>query len=514
MNNKVQIKSDGWPDCCSPETIKNRCQEILEFEKERHKLLSQCGKCSDVLYADFRYDEICAALDKFKAKGLNLETLFKFQEIVNGVVYPWNLEYNTLRQDVNRRFNVFPLVIVMTKTEEDVIRAYKFARKFNIDISLRGGAHSFEAFSLINDGMVIDQSKRKDVEICQESNTITIQPGVLIGPLMDQLSEYGLTFPIGSCVNNAICQYSTGGGIGDLIRSFGTGSDNILEAKIMLASGEIVIPNEKQYSDLFWALRGAGIGNYGIVLSLKLRVFPLSHVYIFDLTYEFKDIKKVLSTWFHYIKTAPIELTANFKAFNNKTLVSISGMYLKNNEEKLRKLLKPLFMNKVEVDIKKVPFIEAVKINAGRGRWQPFFKFKNSFVECSFPEKALDIVEYFMSIGNGSDYLFIDSMGGVNDDISPTETAFVHRGVIAWLHMNAQWSDQKMAGAKMWWANELYKKLQPYLSFQVYQNTSDLQITDHLERYYGQNLPRLVKIKKKYDPENIFHYAQSIPTNI
>lgn len=493
--------------------FKNRCNELIEFERERHNLLSQCGKCANVLYADFRYDEICFALERFKAHGLNIEILFAFQETTHTVIYPWNAEYNTLRQDVNRRFNVFPLIIVMAKTEKDVINAYNFARKYNIDISLRGGAHSFEAFSL-SQGMIIDQSKRKKVNICRKKNVIQVEPGVLIGPLVDQLSKYGLAFPIGSCPNNAITQYALGSGLGDLLRDFGTGSDNILEARIMLADGKIVTANEDQYSDLFWALKGAGIGNFGIVLSLTLRVFPLSHVYIFDLIYEFKDIKEALYKWFHWIETIPTELTANFQAFNGKTLVSISGIYLKNDPEKLDRLLNPMKIGNVKVTSKRVPYVEAVKINAGKGRWQPFFKFKNAFISKPFPQKALEIVEHFMSIGDGRDYLFIDSMGGVNNCISPTATAFVHRGFLAWLHMNAQWDNEEMGKVKLWWVTTFYKELLPYMSFQVYQNTPDLAITDYLERYYGENLPRLVEIKKKYDPENIFHYPQSIPVEL
>lgn len=493
--------------------FRQRCQNLIEYESEIYKILTQCGKCANPLYANFRYDEICFAFNKFKDKGITLDILFEFQEKVHDVVFPWNIEYNTLRQDVNRRFNVFPLIIVMAKTKHDIINAYKFARKYDIKISLRGGAHSFEAFSLTT-GMIIDQSKRKKVEICRRKNIIKIEPGVLIGPLVDQLSKYGLAFPIGSCPNNALTGYSLGGGIGDLLRDYGTGSDNILEAEIMLADGKIVTANKDHYSDLFWAIKGAGIGNFGIVLSLTLRVFPLSHVYIFDLVYEFKDIKEVLYKWFHWIQTNPTELTGNFQAFNGRTSLSVTGLYLKNDPEELERLLRPMKIGNVKLTLKRVPYVEAVKINAGKGRWQPFFKFKNAFIERPFPDEALKIVEHFMSIGDGHDYLFIDSMGGINNRIAPSASAFVHRGFLAWLHMNAQWHDQKMGPAKLWWATEFYTQLLPYMSFQVYQNTPDLDITNYLERYYGENLPRLVEIKRKYDPENIFHYPQSIPTHL
>jgi FAD/FMN-containing dehydrogenase len=493
--------------------FKQRCNELNEYERERHEILSQCGKCANPLYADFRYDEICFALEKLKAKGIKLAALFNFQENVHNVIYPWNTEYNTLRQDVNRRFNVFPLIIVMAKTEQDVIDAYHFANTYNIEISLRSGAHSFEGFSL-GEGMIIDQSNRKNVEICLKRRIIKIQPGALIGPLVDQLSKYGLTFPIGSCPNNGIAGYCLGSGIGSLIRMYGTGSDNILEAKILLANGKIVIVNKDHYSDLFWAIRGAGIGNFGIVLSLTLKVYPLKDVYIFSLSYEFKNIREVITTWFRWIQSNPIELTADFHAFNNRKSVSISGLYLKDDEEELKRLLKPLHIGKTTIKINKVPYVEAVKINSGKGRWQPFFKFKNAFVEKTFPSKALDIIEDFLSIGDGSDYLIVDNLGGLNDCISPNDSAFVHRNLLGWLHINAQWDNEKDMSEKIKWATDFYEQLSPYLSFEVYQNTPDLNITNYLQRYYGENLPRLVEIKKKYDPENVFHYPQSIPVEL
>lgn len=513
MTEKAQFKIGKWPDHCSSQLIQKRCQEILEHERERHVLLSQCGKCANVLYADFRFDEICLALDKFKSLGLDLDKLFEFQENVNGVVYPWNIEYNTLRQDVNRRFNVFPLVIVMCKTEKDVISAFRFARQYNIEISLRGGAHSVEGFSLINTGMVIDQSRRKEVKIYEE-DIIKIEPGVLIGPLMDKISEFELAFPVGSCPNNGQSGFVLGGGLGRLDRQFGAGSDNILEAKILLANGKIIKANKEKHSDLFWALRGAGIGNFGIVLWLKLRVFNLSHVIRFEIEYDFKHIKEVIRRWFEWIKNVSLKITADCMAFNGKGRVLISGYYLKNDEEKLRRILKPIIIGNPKIDIERIPFIEAVKLDAGRGRYLPFFKFKNAFVECSFDEQALNIIEYFMSFGDGNDYFILDDLGGAVNRTPPEATAFVHRGFLAWYHTNTQWADQRMGPIKLSWSNAFYEALQPHLAFQVYQNIPDLEIDEPLERYYGENLPRLIKIKRKYDPENVFHYAQSIPPEL
>jgi hypothetical protein len=148
---------------------------ILEEEKRLHNIVMQCGPEADSLFASFRFDEICRALTQFHLRGLSLKTLFSLQRCLP-VVYPWNLEYDTLRQDANRRLNVFPLMIVMTKTKQDVVRSFKFSRKYNIEVVPRSGAHSAEGWSL-NEGIVIDQSRRTKMDLDTQTGVCKFEAG-------------------------------------------------------------------------------------------------------------------------------------------------------------------------------------------------------------------------------------------------------------------------------------------------------------------------------------------------
>lgn len=490
-----------------------RNSRILLFEEEAHKILQQCSTqsvCYDNLQADFRYDIICQAYHRFEALGLNLKKLFKFQTKVPAV-YPWNIEYCALRFNVNRRFNIFPLVIVMAETECDVIRAYRFARKYKIPLSLRGGSHCFEDFSLTQ-GMIIDQSRRKKIQI--KENSVKCEAGVLLGPLVEELFKYRKTLPIGSCPNNNLVGYSLGGGIGSLTRVFGVGSDNILKLKILLADGNIVYVDQTHYPDLFFALRGAGNGQFGIVLSATYRIHDINKVWDFSLSYPVSKIQPVLNTWIAWIQTNPVRLTSDI-IFTNRG-VTIAGFFIDKSKQELEHYLRPLVaLQPTDSKMQYVPYLTVVKQSAGNGRWEPFFKFKNAFINPNFhgPQVA-NIITKYISLAKDDDYMVVDNLGGVNNTISPTATAFVHRNLLGWLHINAQWSNETEQPEKLAWITAFYDELQPYMTPQVYQNAPDIDLVDYLQRYYGENLPRLVEIKHTYDPENIFSYAQSIPPEL
>lgn len=516
------------------EHLESRFKCLIAHETKVHEILEQCGSPkhpADPLYANFRYDEICLALSQFRAIGLTLPVLLKFQLKVCGTVYPWNLEYNTLRQDVNRRFNVFPLIIVMASSECDVVTAYRFARKYNIPLALRSGSHCFEGFSL-GPGMIIDQSRRCHVGINLKNRTYRVEPGVLIGPLVDILTKYQLGIPIGSCPNNGFTGFCLGGGISLVTKKYGTGSDNILEARILLANGTIVTANRKHHKSLYWALRGAGIGNYGIVLSMKCQAYPLKKVLIYTLSYRFDQLEDILPLWTQEVQRirSNHDITSDIKIIGGRGPIQISGYVFNSNKKELEDFLKPFIALAQDYNIERVTYADGVRAFAGKGRWFPFFKFKNAFLKRAFSPEELSTIKEFMSQGDNRDYMVIDALGGVNDEIGVRETAYSHRNYLGWFHVNAQWQEQEEALKKLAWITKFYKSLAPEaslefsygvtgtlessLSFAVYQNAPDLMLTQSLVRYYAPNLSRLVRIKNRYDPANIFQYEQSIPPSL
>lgn len=498
---------------------------LIDTEERLHNIVLQCDpRIADPLFANFRYDEICRALTQFKARGLTLIELFAFQRCVP-VVYPWNVEYDNLRQDANRRFNVFPLLIVMAKTVQDVVRAFKFSRKYNIAVVARSGAHSAEGWSL-NEGMVLDQSRRTEIVLDPETGVCTFEAGCLLGPIAAFISPYHLCLSSGSCPNNCIAGFTLGGGIGLYSRQLGINSDKLLEVETLLADGYLVKANQSENQNLYWASRGGGGGNYGIVTSLTIQLSPYSTMFTVLLQYpfpQFKDVFRVWQSWAPYTDPA---LTTEFRSSDGQrsdgsTFFTITGVFFASpgkDEAYLRNLLTPvLSVGTPEVSIKETDFAGSLREFAGNGRTSLFVKVKNSFITQQFPDDGIDIMIRHLMQGDGQSFFDFDAMGGAINNLSSTDTAFPYRqGTILWMLMTWRWNVQSEAPGKIAAVTSFYDDLSPYFPVpgQVYVNQPDITLTDYLQKYYDGNLPRLVQTKQQYDPTNVFSYPQSIPTSL
>lgn len=467
--------------------------------------LKQCRVDADVLLDNFRNDVSCDVLKQFKAKGVSLENLLDLQMVVP-ILYPWDEEYNNLKYNVNRKFVMFPLAIVMAETTKHIEITVEWAYKRNIQIAIRSGGHCFENFSLTNNGIIVDQSQRTNIEV--HDNIAIVESGVLQGPLQLELSKKNLAFVGGTCNTVAVSGLSLGGGIGFLARKYGLASDNLLEAEIVLYNGDVIRTNSKENNDLFWALRGAGNSNFGIVTELVFKLHHIPEVCIFDLIFPYDSMIEIIDIWQHWAPFTDYNLTSELNVSNDRVLVT--GQFIGSKED-LKKLIQPLIqLNPEEYSIQKVPFIDAVRKFATE-RFYPFFKAKNGFVKRSLSLQAIEIIYKYMKCAGNGDEVALDAFNGTISKVPVNKTAFPHRGdTLYWIHLQANWRNQESIERKLTWITNFYNELQPYLSG-VYANAPDIDLTYPLEKYYASNLPRLKEIKKKYDPENIFRYSQSIP---
>ena len=532
----------------------HRVHQLFREEIERANLLNYCPTNvnndnpdldiqlppkANPLYADFRFDHVYQAWKYFTEKKISFSQLFNLQRYLP-VVYPWNLEYDSLRQNVNRRHNIFPMMIVMAENDQDLHQALDFSKKYQIPIRLRGGAHNFESQS-IGDGMVIDQSRRKKMYIkwedddqtlnkdlhtntLDESNRVNqkipyiyMEPGCLLGPVADFLDQQGLVMIMGSCPNNGVVGFLLGGGIGYLSRRYGLGSDSLAAVKAILADGTEIIADEHQNKDFLWASRGAGGGNFGIITGLKVRVYPIKHVTQFKITFAFSAIKKLLREWQEWFPTTSNRMMSQVSFFNGSSDLNLQGIFTgspQNAEKEINRLINHGLEEYVkERIIEGVEYIDSAYFFGGKGHWLLHFKAKSSMLDEKLSEKALDIIEKYMKQGNGEDIFEITSLGGRMGEISNAKSAYAHRDKFAWMMINAHWSSQDDTDVRMKWVRDFHRELRTVgeISKSVYANTPDADLQDYLNSYYGSNLNKLIEIKKKYDPENLFNYNQSIP---
>lgn len=481
---------------------------MLSSDNEIVNINCQCKPDANPLFAEFRADISCFTLRKFLERGLTKEQLLEFQKDYP-IIYPWDENYDFFRFDVNRRFNVFPWMIITAENDKDILFGLELAKKHKIPLSLRSGSHSFEGFSLV-EGIIIDQSKRKTVWINKQCRTFSAESGTLLGPLAVELYKYKLFEPSGTCANNGLFGLTLGGGIGFTSKTYGLTCDNLLELEMILASGQKVTVNDKEYSDLFWACKGGGGGNFGIVTKMKLQAYHIDNVYLYSLRAPLtkENLENLLPLWQDIAPRFPKKLSSDFGIGERE--IDITGLYIGANEQKLRKLLTP-FIEKVSVvEINYIPYIDAVRYFTGSARWRPFYKVKNSFIAMPLPQASLPIILKYCSEPRGG--FVLNLLGGQVAKVKSHETAFAYRKSLFWLIINAQWDNQYQEPDSVSWITNLYNELSPYFPGHVYVNAPDLAIPNYLAQYYGDNLRRLIHIKKKYDPENIFRYPQSIPT--
>src|SRR5262245_35238277 len=229
--------------------------------------------------------------------------------IAGEVILPDSPDYEAVRKPAIARFHdVYPEAVVRCRTPGDVAEAISFAQMAGLPISIRSGGHCFAGRSS-GLGVVIDVTPMNAVSV--SGGAATIGAGALLGQVYSALDEHDLTIPAGSCPSVGIAGLALGGGLGILGRRYGLTSDQLLAAQVVLADGRVVECDDDQDQQLFWALRGAGSGNFGVVTSLVFRTRPATSATNFHLTWPYSRAASVVDAWQTWAPVAPDELYAS-----------------------------------------------------------------------------------------------------------------------------------------------------------------------------------------------------------
>ncbi len=438
------------------------------------------------------------------------------QELTGRIVLPDDPQYNDARREFNTFFNRFPLVIVFAEEIQDVINAIRWARSREIPIRVRSGRHNYEGLSVVDAGVVIDVSEMKRVELDNRSGIVTVQTGLRDFELAEVLGRDGLVVPPGLCPTTGIGGFTLGGGQSSLSRQWGLAIDSLVEVEMVDANGCVLYANAEYNCDLFWALRGGGGGNFGVCTSFRFKTHPIDMVAYARIEWELQDLKQVLYVWQQYtVPGADRRLTPLLSIVSGqKPLLLMQGIFL-GSERELRYLLEPLLQSSppIESTIEEIPWLEAAAlIGATQPDIPESFKSVGPFVEQLLPDKAIDIIQHFITeapSGITATVLF-HGLGGAVAEIGNTETAYFYRKALSNMSPWATWDTPEGAAQGIRWVEDFRKAMLPFTRG-VYVNTPDLLIENWPEAYYGCNFERLTRIKAKYDPKNVFHYPQSIP---
>jgi FAD/FMN-containing dehydrogenase len=426
--------------------------------------------------------------------------------------------YNAARVLYDTRFDgVKPQAIAFCESLADVQKTVRWARKHHVHIVPRSGGHSYGGYSTTS-GVIVDVSRLNAITLTA-SGRAAIGAGSKVIDVYSSLAKRGRTVPAGTCATVGFAGLALGGGIGMSARKFGLTSDNLLEATVVLADGRAVVANATEHPDLYWALRGGGGGNFGIVTRLVFRTHPVDEVVTYSLAWPWADAKRVIDAWQKLAPHAPDGLFSvlNVNAAAGSTAspnITSAGQFY-GAEDRLRALLQPLAAagTPSRFTTRRRSYLDAQQMWAG-SRGRATFAGKSSLSNSPLSSAGIDAllhqIEARRSTGTGSGIVLLDSWGGAINRVPKAQTAFVHRDALFSMQYLAYWSWSEPAAPNLAWLRRCYAALRPYVSPFAYQNYIDPDLTTWPHAYYGTNLPRLQRIKRTYDPSNVFHSRQSI----
>jgi FAD/FMN-containing dehydrogenase len=399
-----------------------------------------------------------------------------------------------------------------------------WARDNGVPLAAQSGGHSYGGYSTTS-GLLISVRPMGAVTFDHGGETATIGAGAQLGHLYPALFAEGVFVPAGRCASVGIAGYLLGGGFGFETRRYGLACDRLVETQLVTADGTLLTCSETENADLFWACRGGGGGNFGINTSFTLRTTPVVDLVYGKAAWRFEDAEAVWSALQRIAITAPdglgmrngIERSRQARGAPSTDSVTADFMYF-GSEADARDLLAPALnaASPTEVTFRTGSIADATDFVAEASSPNAFLA-KSAYAEVPMPDQGVStLVDAFRDWPNSARAVVfaLHSVGGVSNGIDRTATAYVHRSAQAAIEYEIDWfndaSDGEIAD-HLGWVDVLDRALRPYFNGEAYQNFIDPTLQDWQQAYYAENFDRLVAVKRRYDPANLFNSAQGIP---
>ncbi|MCP3760698.1 FAD-binding oxidoreductase [Streptomyces sp. TBY4] len=429
------------------------------------------------------------------------------------VFLPGDEGYDDVRKVFNAMIDRWPALIVRCTGVADVIAAVDFARDASLLVSVRGGGHNVAGHAVCDGGVVIDLSAMKSVRVDPGSRTARAEGGCTWGDFDHATQAFGLATTGGIVPSTGIAGLTLGGGIGYLNRKFGLACDNLLSADVVTADGEFLTASATENEDLFWGLRGGG-GNLGVVTSFEYEVHDVGPVLGGELVYPLDQAEEVLRFYRGWSSEAPDEVRADATLLSGPEgpALAIIVCYCGAVDDG-EKVLQPLrqFGSPMMDAIAPVPY--ATVQNLLTEVFQPGLRhyWKSGFVR-EFSDEAIGaIVDSFASaVPPPFAAVAIEHLGGAISRVGEGDTAFSHRQATHSLLVLRMWQDPAESAENMAWGRACYDAAEPFLDNGVYVNYLGDEGEARVRAAYGAGYERLVEVKTRYDPTNLFRLNQNV----
>ena len=438
------------------------------------------------------------------------------------LVLPADPDYDTVRKVYNGMIDKRPAMIAQCSDVADVKTCVNFARENNVLLAIRGGGHNAAGFGIADDALVIDLSPMKEIKVDASSKTVRVQGGCLLKELDAATHEVGMAVPSGILGTTGIAGLALGGGIGHLTRQYGLTLDNLLEADVVLADGNLVKASAKENPDLFWALRG-GSGNFGVVISFLFKLNPAHTIYGGPMLWPVDDTKEMVQ-WYHsFITKAPENINGFFATLtvppcapfpehlHLKKMCGVVWCYT-GPMEKAEEVFKPIRAIKTP----SLDWVGRMPIPALQTMFDAiyppgnFWYWKADFVK-DLNEISIDIhAKYGMELPTPLSTMHMYPVNGAASRVGKNVTAWNYRDANYAVVMVGVDPDPANKEKIINWARNYWTELHPHSAGGAYINFMMDEGEDRIKATYGDNYKKLTEIKGKYDPHNLFRVNQNI----
>jgi FAD/FMN-containing dehydrogenase len=439
------------------------------------------------------------------------------------ILLPRDGAYESARQIWNAMIDKRPAVIARCATVSDVVHAVLFARDNGVPLAVRGGGHNIAGNALCDGGLVIDLSKRKAASVDPGARRASIESGATLADLDAATQAHGLATPLGINSTTGVAGLTLGGGFGWLSRKYGMTVDNLESAEVVTAAGEVVRASATEHPDLLWALRGGG-GNFGVVTRFTFRLHPVGPGVLSGLiVYPLSQARSVLQRYRDFAAKAPDDLSVwtILRAapplpflppeVHGRGIVAIALLYAgepRRGEplvEPLRKLGTPAGEHVgVQPYVAWQQAFDPLLTAGARNYWK-------SHNLTTIEDGLIDVIlRYAEKLASPQCEIFVGALGGATARPTAESTAYPHRDARFVMNVHGRWNDAADDTRGIGWARDFCEAAAPFATGGVYVNFLTADETDRVRAAYGSNYQRLARVKRQYDPANLFRQNQNI----
>jgi FAD/FMN-containing dehydrogenase len=464
------------------------------------------------------------------APNLSDEQLTALQQGLRGrLAVPGSEDYEQARTIWNAMIDRRPSLAVRCAGAADVIRTVRFARENDLLLAVRGGGHNIAGNAVCEGGLQMDLSLMKSVRVDPVRRTARVEPGVTLGEFDKEAQAFGLATPLGINSTTGVAGLTLGGGFGWLSRRHGLSIYNLLSADVVTAAGELIKASAHENADLFWGIRGGG-GNFGVVTSFEFNLHPVGpNVLAGLIVHPLDAAKDVLRFHRDFVETVPDEFVCWFvmrqapplpflpPEWHGKEILALAVCY-SGDIATGERLAKPLreFGHPIADIVSPVPYtawqtvLDPLLTPGARNYWKShdFAGLSDGLVEV--------MMEHARRIPDPQTEIACAHLGGAVSRVPRGATAYNHRDGKYVMNVHGRWADPAKDEACIAWARSLWKETARFATGSVYVNflTQEETGIERLRAAYGENYERLVALKNKYDPTNLFGVNQNISPTV